>query len=178
MIQPSVSDPTKFEMNGEQAAKWLIVAFLIVVAVVALLFARRLIAPVDGLITQQACSIYGEDELSRQSTGYETSNRFSLIDRTHGQCEFGPVVEFDEDGEVIDPVVDEDAADETVDAAGSDDEDADVAADSLVVSLVDIETSGLYRAAKILFAILQLGAASAAVRLLADPLFDRFVRKP
>ena len=164
MTQPSVSDPKQFEMNGEQAAKWLIVAFLVVVAVMALFFARRLIAPVDGLLTQQACSTYGKDELSRESTGYERSNRFSLIDRGYGQCEFGPVVQYDEDGEIVESLVDEDVA--------------DTPADSLVVSLADIETGGFYRAAKILFVVLQLGAASAVVRLSADPLLDRFVRRP
>ena len=172
MTQPSVSDP-KFEMNGAQATKWLIVALLVVVAVMALLFARRLIAPVDDLLTQQACSTYGKDELSRESTGYERSNRFSLIDRTYGFCEFGPVVEYDEDGEVVQPVIGEDTDGGDAAAEAS----AEASVDSLVVSLADIETSGFYRAAKILLAVLQLGAASAVVRLLADPLLDRFVRR-
>ncbi|MDH3683800.1 MAG: hypothetical protein OEV40_28085 [Acidimicrobiia bacterium] len=173
MTQPSTGTP-KFELTRDDLAKWAIVALLVVVGVVALMFTRRLIVPVDDLVTGYECTTHGRDELSREALDHERSNRFSLVDRTDGYCVFGPVVEFDEEGEVVQPAVDEVAA---ADSATEQTEDAPPAGiETLQISLADIETGAFYRGMKIVFIILQLGAASAAVRLIADPLLDRFVR--
>jgi uncharacterized membrane protein len=48
--------------------------------------------------------------------------------------------------------------------------------ENLQVSIPDAHPGAIYEATKLMLFILQLGAASAAVRLLADPLLDRFVR--
>ncbi len=171
MTQPSISTP-KFEMSNANIIKWVIVALLVVVAIVAMTFARRVIGPLDNLVTSQTCGQHGREELSRESVDYEASNRFAITNRSDGFCVFGPVVEFDEDGEVIVPEVDAEAADGDEAAAAS-----EVAEERLQISLADIETGRFYDVMKIVFVLLQLGAASAAVRLLADPLFDRFVRR-
>jgi len=52
---------------------------------------------------------------------------------------------------------------------------ADPAAAPLTVSIPDTDPGRLYGAVKVMLFIVKLGAASAAVRLLADPLFGRFV---
>ncbi len=52
---------------------------------------------------------------------------------------------------------------------------ADPAAGPLTVSIPEADPSRLYGAVKVMLFVVKLGAASAAVRLLADPLFDRFV---
>jgi hypothetical protein len=53
--------------------------------------------------------------------------------------------------------------------------EADPAAALLTVSIPETDPSRLYGAVKVMLFIVKLGAASAAVRLLADPLFGRFV---
>ncbi len=52
---------------------------------------------------------------------------------------------------------------------------ADPAAGPLTVPIPETDPSQLYSAVKVMLFVVKLGAASAAVRLLADPLFDRFV---
>lgn len=187
MQQTPIKSPT-IDVNRTTVTKWVIIGLLVVVAFVALMFSRRLIQPLDNLLTQQQCSTYGREELSRQTVDREASNRFSLIDRTEGHCVFGPIVEFDEDGEVIEPdasdgeaatseeVTAEEARGEPADA--TDEAVDEVPQETIQVSLADIETSGFYRGMKWLFIAVQLGAASAAVRIAADPLLDRFVRRP
>lgn len=173
MTQPSTGTP-RFELTSKDLIKWTIVALLVVVGIVALMFTRRLIAPVDGFVTGQVCTTHGRDELSREALDHERSNRFSLIDRTDGYCVFGPVVEFDEEGEVVATIA---VADDAGAAGAFEETEAPAAAiETLQVSLADIDTGTFYRGMKIAFIILQLGAASAAVRLIADPLLDRFVR--
>ena len=174
MTQPSISPP-KFEMSNANIIKWVIVAVLVVAAIIAMSFARRMIGPLDNLVTSQACTLHGKEELSRESVGYEASNRFALTNRSDGFCEFGPVVEFDEDGDVVEP---EPEAGEEEEASADSAAVPEVPEERLQVSLADIETGRFYGAMKIVFVLLQFGAASAAVRLLGDPLFDRFVRRP
>lgn len=182
MTEPSVSPPKiempKFNVTGERIAKWLTVGVLIVAAVAALMFARRLIAPIDGFVTQQACATHGREVLSREVIESEASNRFSLIDRTEGHCVFGPIVEFDEDGEIVEPpppIAADGDADEA--AAGVSQPQAE-RIETIQISFADFEPGRMYQAYKIMFIALQLGAASAAVRFLGDPLLDRFVRRP
>jgi hypothetical protein len=55
---------------------------------------------------------------------------------------------------------------------------AEGATDDLVVPIPEANPSSTYRAVKVMTFVLQLGAASVAVRLLAEPLLDRFVRNP
>jgi len=51
----------------------------------------------------------------------------------------------------------------------------DPAAAPLTVPIGETDPSRLYGAVKVMLFVVKLGAASAAVRLLADPLFGRFV---
>lgn len=182
MQQTPIKSPN-IEVNRTTVTKWVVIGLLVVVAFLALMFSRRLIQPLDNVLTQQQCSTYGREQLSRQTVDREASNRFSLIDRTQGHCVFGPVVEFDEDGEVVEPEPadgEEATANATVDGARAEPAEPvdEVPQETLQVSLADIETSGFYRGMKWLFIAVQLGAASAAVRIAADPLLDRFVRRP
>jgi hypothetical protein len=180
-MQQSPIKPPALDVSTDALVKALVIGILVVVAVLALMFSRRLIQPMDNLVTQQQCSTYGREVLSRERVASEASNRFSLINRSQGACVFGPVVEFDEDGEVIQPdplAVETDAAAASEGGPAADAAVAEDATETIVVSLADIETSGFYRGMKWLFIALQLGAASAAVRILADPLLDRFVRRP
>ena len=148
------------------AIKWIVVASLIGVAVIGFVFAGRLYGPIDLLVTRQACQQHG-DELSRPVTDQQTSNKLSLGDRVEGHCVFGPVADLDpEDGEALEDIVSEEVlADPT-------------SAEPLEVSLADIETGRFYRWSKYAGVVLQLGAASFLVRIVADPLLDRFVRRP
>lgn len=52
----------------------------------------------------------------------------------------------------------------------------DPAAGELTVAIPDTDPSRLYGAVKVMLFVVELGAASTAVRILADPLLDRFVR--
>lgn len=143
-------------MADRNAATWTVVAILVVVGIASILFARQLIAPLDGLLTSQACSRHG-DELSRPVVDYERSNRFGLRDRSDGWCLYGPI---EVEGEDVDP--------------------ADVEAgtvDTVQLTLAEVEPGGLYRVGKFMGIVLQLGAASFVVRALADPLLDLLVRR-
>ncbi len=182
MQQTPIQTPN-FDVNLATVAKWVVIGFLVLVAIVALLFARRLIQPMDNVLTQSECATHGREVLSREALDSEASNRFSIINRSQGHCIFGPVVEFDEDGEVIEPLPTNPSDSTDPNEAGSDAADAegtpaDEPVETIEVSLADIETGGFYRGMKWLFIALQLGIASAAVRIVADPLLDRFVRRP
>ena len=142
----------------------IVVGILAFAAVVGLFIARQLTSPFVGLATQQACSAHGDD-LSRPVTGYEREKKLSLFDRTDGACFYGPItIEEGEEEAVV--------AGQPLDAAA-------IAAEpqTLEVSLADFDDGGLYRAVRLMSTVLQLGAASVAIRLLADPLLDRFVRR-
>jgi hypothetical protein len=144
-------------------AKLIVAGILVFAAVAGLIIARQLTGPFVGLATQQACSSYG-DELSRSVTGYEKERRLSLSGRTDGMCFYGAVTPEDGEEEAV-------VFGQTLTA----DEIAGQPA-TLEISLAEFDTGGLYKAVRLMSAVLQLGAASVAVRLLADPLLDRFVR--
>lgn len=149
----------------EDAIKWIAIVALIAVGIVGFIFAGRLYAPIDLLVTRQACQQYG-DELSRPVTDQETSDKVRLTSRVEGRCFFGPVADLDpEDGETPEDILSEEILNDPA------------SAEPLEVSLADIETSRFYRWSKYAGVLLQLGAASFLVRILADPLLDRFVRR-
>ena len=172
MIQSST--PTQgLQMKREDVAKWVVVSVLVLIGLVALIVARQLIAPIDSFVTEQVCSVHG-DKLSRPVIDNERSNRFGLVGRSHGWCLYGPVrVEVTEVANEVEVADDELAVDAAAIAlAGStSDELANVQ-----LSIVEIDPGGLYRTIKVMGIVLQLGAASVAVRALGDPLLDRFVR--
>ncbi len=143
MPQPSTAAPPSVS-NNEDAIKWVVVLMLVFVALLAMIAARRVVAPVDGLVTQLACKDHGK-LIGRELMSYERSNHLAIAGRTDGSCRYGPV------------------------QGGS---------DNLEVSIPEIGPGGIYGATKVMGFVLQLGAASVAVRLLADPLLDRFVRQP
>lgn len=164
-IGPSMTTPTLHSANrqrGDDIAKWIVVGVLAFAALVAFSIARQITNPLVGIATQQACSAHGE-ELSRPVTGYERARTFTLLNRTDGTCSYGPVTEVVGEGNVV---VADDVAPQL----------ADPGPEILDVSLSDLEAGGLYRAVTLMAIVLQLGFASIVVRLLADPLLDRFVR--
>lgn len=149
-----------------------VVAIVILVGLVALVFARRAIEPLDRLLTSQACSVPG-DEVFRPVEEVEASNRFALINRSQGWCLFGPV--------------DEELAAEAAAELDDDEEAAELsaaaqflaAADSTAevqMTIPEVEPGSFYRVGKWMGLLFQLGAASVAIRVVADPLFDRFTR--
>jgi hypothetical protein len=162
MTLPSLAKPPP-DSDTENLAKWIIVGVLAVSALFTIMVTRQLTGPLDGLLTQQVCSAHGE-EINRPVTGYERARRFVLTNRSEGACFNGAPIDEDSesDGATDEPVVEEDPTE----------------IDTLVVPLTEAEPGGLYRAGKLMALVLQLGAASAVVRFLADPLFDRFVRRP
>ena len=127
--------------NGN--TKWVVVGGLVVAGLLAMFIAGRILTPLDGLLTKQVCADHG-DQLGREVTSYERSNRVALIGRTSGSCTYGAPA-------------------------------ADPAAGPLTVPIPETDPGQLYGAVKVMLFVVKLGAASAAVRLLADPLFDRFV---
>lgn len=151
-------------MTTQNVVKWVVFVVLVAVGVVALVFARQLVAPLDGLLTSRACAVHG-DELSRPVLEYERSNRFGLVDRSHGWCLYGPIELDDEDD---------------VGAIAGDDVEATEPAtdgiDTVQLTIAEIEPGGLYLMGKLMGIVVQLGAASVAVRTVAEPLLDRFVR--
>ncbi len=191
MSQP-VATPNQPFLSDRQLAKLAVFAAIIIVGLVGLFVARRIIDPLDRLLTETTCSAFGEDELSRELVDFEPSNRFAVVDRTQGSCTFGPVVVFDEDGNVLEDPTPEEvaAAAEAAEAAAAlDAEDADAEPipevianapddEPLMLALPDVETGGFYRGMKWVFVLAQLGVASSAARVVADPLLDRFVRRP
>ena len=155
-------------MSSQDAVKWVLVVFLVGVAITTLVVARGLIAPLDGLLTSRVCNVHG-DEISREVIDYERSNRFGLVDRSHGWCLYGPLLELDENG---DPIEGAEGAGET-----PTDDPFTAETDQLLLTLDEIEPDGLYTLGKAIGIVLQLGAASLAVRVLGDPLLERFVRR-
>lgn len=143
MLTSPSPDPTRQGPSLNGNTRWVVVGGLVVVGLLAMIVAGRVLAPLDGLLTKQVCANYG-DQLGREVSSYERSNRVALLGRTSGSCTY--------------------AAPE-----------ADPAAGPLTVPIPDADPSGLYGAAKVMLFVVKLGAASAAVRLLAEPLFDRFV---
>jgi hypothetical protein len=159
-------------MENEDATKWIAVAAMVLVGLITLVVARQVIAPFDRLATEHACSIHG-DELSRPVVDVERSNRFGLINRSYGWCLLGPVTLDDEDDTASDSTLGLDEGDPAAEPlAGS---EADPTSE-VQIDLREIEPGSLYRAAKIMGVLLQLGAASAAVRIVGEPILDRFVR--
>ncbi|MEM9131595.1 MAG: hypothetical protein AAF962_20500 [Actinomycetota bacterium] len=163
----------RFQIKTPRPATVIVVAIVIVVGLTALFFARRAIDPLDRFVTAQMCSGPG-DEVFRPVEEAEASNRFALVDRREGWCLFGPV----------DQVLAEEAADELDDdeeppplSAGAQILAAADPAAEVQVAVPDLEPGSLYRAWKWMNLLLQFGAASFAVRLVADPLFDRFIRR-
>ncbi len=168
----TVSPLDRLPIKPPRPATVIVVAIVIVVGLTAFFFARQAIEPLDRFVTTQMCAGPG-DEVFRPVEDAEASRRFALLNRTEGWCLFGPV--------------DQELAEEAADELDDDEEPpelspgaqvlADVAADAETqVALPELEPGGLYRAWKWMNLVLQFGAASFAVRLVADPLFDRFVR--
>jgi len=166
-------------MNSQDVAKWVVVGIMVFVGLVGLIMARQLIAPVDNFVTGQACADHGS-ELSRPAIEHERSNRFGLRNRSHGWCLFGPVVLEEEDADGA-------AADDGAAASGGTDGEtteveapiAGFGADPAVqiqLTIDEIQPGSLYRIMKFMAVVLQLGIASIAVRVVGDPLLDRFVR--
>ncbi len=142
LTSPSPSQ-TRQGRPGGGNTRWVVVGGLVVAGVLAMAVAGWVLRPLDGLLTKQVCAEYG-DQLGREVTSYERSNRVALLGRTSGNCTYAAPI-------------------------------TDPAAGPLTVSIPETDPSRLYGAVKVMLFIVRLGAASAAVRLLADPLFDRFV---
>ncbi len=162
-------------MNSANATKWIVVVFMVLVGVVTLAMARQVIAPVDRFVTEQACAVHGDDLGGRPVVDVERSNRFGLRNRSYGWCLLGPVeLESDvaADGSAFtanaSPV-----ADEAAEPLAGAEVDPTV---SVQVNLQDVDTGPLYRTLKVMGVVLQLGVASLAVRVLGEPILDRFVR--
>ncbi len=138
--------PNRSRQGGDPErgnVRWAVVGGLVVAGLLAMMAAGRVLGPLDGLLTKQVCADYG-DQLGREVSSYERSNRVALVGRTSGSCTY------------VAPVTDPGAG-------------------PLTVSIPEADPSQLYGAVKVMLFIVKLGAASAIVRLLADPLFDRFV---
>ena len=152
----------------ENPAKWIVVTIMVVVALLTLVFTRQAIRPIDDRVTEFACSSYGDD-LARPLLSHQRSNRFGLANRTYASCSFGPVdpdalaelpVEYDDDGEPL-PRPESPFDD----------------AEPMALAVSDFEPIGLYGLVKGMGIVLQLGVASLAVRLVGEPLLERFARK-
>lgn len=69
--------------------KWILVLLICIAALFVWSEVRqRVVAPLDEAVTEQACASHG-DEIERESTGYERSNRFGLFNRSVGYCFYG-----------------------------------------------------------------------------------------
>lgn len=126
----------------DDAIRWVVVLVLVFAALMAALATRKVVSPIDSLITNRVCTAHGK-AIGHSLIGYERSNRLALANRTSGSCTYAP------------------AQGET---------------ENLVVPIPEANPGSLYSGVKVMTLLLQLGAASAAIRLLADPLLDRFVR--
>ncbi|MCP4222824.1 MAG: hypothetical protein GY773_05730 [Actinomycetia bacterium] len=162
-------------MNSEDATKWIVVAFMVLVGLVTLVIARQMIAPIDRFVTEQACAVHGDDLGGRPVVDVERSNRFGLINRSYGWCMLGPVeLEGNEtaDGTAF-TASDSPVVDPTAEPLAGAEADPTL---NVQVDLQDVDPGALYRTLKIMGIVLQLGAASLAVRVLGEPILDRFVR--
>ena len=138
--------------------KVLLSVVLIVIALVTLQVARRLTEPIDNVVTDLACSSFG-DRFGRPVVEYETATRFAVFDSSDGSCTFGPVELPDDPDEVEELEVLPDIE----------------ASDVVRVTLLDTDPGPLYDGAKVAIVILQLGLVSVVVRLVGVPLFNRLV---
>ena len=142
-----------------------VVIAVILVGLVAMGFARRAIDPLDGVLTRRACAVVG-DEVSRPVESVQASNRFAVTNRTEGWCWFGPV-----DVELAAERADELADDAVVELSpGAEILAAADPTGEVQLTVPQIEPGGLYRAGKWMLLLLQLGAASFAIRLVAEPI--------
>ncbi|MEL7158233.1 MAG: hypothetical protein AAFN30_16765 [Actinomycetota bacterium] len=159
------------EIKPPEPTTIVVIVAVILVGLVALVFARRAIEPLDRLLTEQVCASAG-DEVARPVEEVEPSNRFALVNRSQGWCRFGPV-----DPDLEAELAEELADDEVVElSAGAQLLAVSDPAAEVQLALPDLQLGDLYRAGKWMGVLLQLGAASVAIRLVADPLFDRFIR--
>ncbi len=170
MIQ-SPPTPSRLPFRAPDVPTLIIVGVLIVVGLVAMGFARQAIEPLDGLLTRRACAAIG-DEVARPVRDVEASNRFALTNRSQGWCEFGPV-DPERAAELEDKLAPGQEPDLSEGAARLALADAEI---DVQVPLPELVLDGLYRAGKWMGLLLQFGAASIAVRIVADPLFEYFVR--
>lgn len=143
MLTSPPPDRTRQGPLDDGNIRWAVVGGLVVAGLLAMMAAGRVLGPLDGLLTKQVCADYG-DQLGREVTSYERSNRVALLGRTSGSCTYAAPV-------------------------------TDPSAGPLTVPIPETDPSRLYGAVKVMLFVVKLGAASATVRLLADPLFDRFV---
>ncbi len=138
----SLTAPRAAPESRDDAIRWVVVITLVLAALIAALITRKVVSPIDSLVTNRVCTSHGK-AIGHTLVGYQRSNRLAIANRTAGTCTYAP------------------AQGET---------------EKLVVPIPETDPGSLYTAVKVMTLILQLGAASAAVRLLADPLLDRFVR--
>lgn len=79
----------RFRPDRIDPVRVVIVAVLLVASLFVWSAARdRLVTPLDDLATERACEQYGE-EIGREVTGHERSNRFGLSNRSEGFCFYG-----------------------------------------------------------------------------------------
>ncbi|MFV0258474.1 MAG: hypothetical protein ACK5PP_08520 [Acidimicrobiales bacterium] len=142
-------------------------------ALLAIGLARIVTGPIENLATRQVCATFGEP-LERPLDGYERTKRFTVLGWTGGECVFGP--------SATEPVTAADGADEAaVDAPFDEATTAALAADPtqpLTVPLGDVPKGGLYRIIRLMSFVLQIGAASSAIRVLAEPVAERVLGTP
>ncbi|MFV0525868.1 MAG: hypothetical protein ACK5RL_15380 [Acidimicrobiales bacterium] len=150
------------------SARWTVIGILAVAALLAIALARVVTGPIENLATRQVCADFGEP-LDRQVEGYERTKRFTLLGWTGGECTFGP--------STVEPATSADGSVEAeVDAPFDEATAAALAADPtqpLTVPLGDVPKGGLYRIIRLMSFVLQIGAASSAVRVLAEPVAER-----
>ncbi len=79
----------RFRPDRIDPIRVVIVAVLVVLSLFVWSAARdRLVTPLDDLVTERVCNDHGE-EIGREVTGHERSNRFGLSNRSEGFCSFG-----------------------------------------------------------------------------------------
>lgn len=153
-------------------ATLIVVAIALVVGLVAMSFAGRAIDPLDGLLTRRQCAVVG-DEVYRPVEEIDAARRFVPLGRTDGSCLFGPV-----DVELQAEKTEELTAEELDAVELSVGAQLLAAADpntEVRLAIPELEPDGFYRAGKWMGLLLRLGAGSFAIRLVAPPLFERFI---
>jgi len=163
MTRPS--NIPSFNMPPIDRAKSIVVGLMVVAGLLSWIFVRQAIAPIDSFFTEYACAQHG-NTLLREVEATQRSNRFGLISRTEAVCFFGPIE--------IDPERENEIDPELLSVAR--DTPAEIAAAPLTVPFVDFEPTPIYRVIKIMGIAFQLGVVSFAVRLVGEPLLDRFGR--
>ncbi|MEM8925944.1 MAG: hypothetical protein AAGD35_20760 [Actinomycetota bacterium] len=150
----------------------IVVAIALIVGLVAMSFAGRAIDPLDGLLTRRQCAVIG-DEVYRPVEEVDVARRFALFGRTDGSCLYGPV-----DVELQTEKTEELSAEELDAIELSAGAQLLAAADPTAevrLTIPQLEPDGFYRAGKWMGFLLRLGAGSFAIRLVAPPLFERFI---